>query len=517
MVNLNTRTSKTVATPVKGVVKATKPTKNFDGREAFKKSAKSELFLAGTGSFYGEAKFYQSGDEAADNFVQLIRKVTKSDPEWVAKFLEWLRHDANIRTAALVGAAEYVFAGGPNGRKVVNSVVYRGDEPAEILAYWLAKHGKRIPQAIKRGVADSAVRIYNEANYAKWNGSGAVQIADVIELTHPKPKFVWQSVLFKYAIDERHGRGNLDATGLTDLINRRNALKSDDPRKALLSELVAGNRTVTWENVSSAGKGKMGAADWLLCYNHMGYMAKLRNLRNLDEAKVGPKFKRQIGEDLANPVKVALSRQLPMRFLSAYRAVNDDIWAGYLSEALDASVANVPVLKGKTLIVVDASYSMTWGTLSGNSELNYYDGACVFAAALAKANDADVYTYSNSVSPLFKVKPGESVLSAVKRLGGSEYFIGGGTNTHSAIQQLWSSKYDRVILLTDEQHNGYGYGSVFKPVPAEVPCYTFNLVGYKTGNPTDYNRITVGGLSDAAFGMIATIESVKTGVWPWEK
>jgi hypothetical protein len=88
----------------------------------------------------------------------------------------------------------------------------------------------------------------------------------------------------------------------------------------------------------------MTAEEWLACFDHMGYMAKLRNLRNLDMAGVSVADKRKIGESLANPEAVAKSRQLPMRFLSAYKAVQNDVWASYLSEALDNSLANVPTV-----------------------------------------------------------------------------------------------------------------------------------------------------------------------------
>ena len=44
-----------------------------------------------------------------------------------------------------------------------SSVLQRADEPGELLAYWLAAHGRAVPKPVKRGVADAAVRLYTRA------------------------------------------------------------------------------------------------------------------------------------------------------------------------------------------------------------------------------------------------------------------------------------------------------------------------------------------------------------------
>jgi TROVE domain len=486
-----------------------KTTTNADGFAAFKRTPKSDLFLLALGRFFGESSYYEK--DATQRFVELVHKVTKSDPEWVAAFLRYLRHDANIRTSAIVGAVEYVRAGGPNGRTVVRSVISRGDEPAEMLAYFINNYGKRIPQPIKRGIADSASRLYTERNYARWDSaSSAVRFADVVELTHPRPETNWQSDLFRYAIESRHGRGSFEGKVLPSLLARSQCKTRAD----WLDQLEAGNPTVSWENVSSAGGGSMTAAEWLACFEHMGYMAKLRNLRNLDNAGVSVKDKRRIGEALADPEAVAKSRQLPMRFLSAYKAVKNDVWASYLAEALDNSLVNVPKVKGKWLVLVDASGSMN-ARLSDKSELSYYEAATVFAAAFAKANNATIRTYSGSLSPVYGLDKAKSTLQIVNDLAQRKFWFGGGTSTAPCLAKAFKEgDFDHVLLLTDEQYN-WG-GSPSASVPKSVPLYTFNLAGYRASqSEMDLNRVTIGGLNDSAFTMIATIEDLKNK-WPWE-
>jgi TROVE domain len=516
MAKQNVRTNPTRV----GVVSAKKGVNNTivnsDGLSATKRGNKSELFILAVGRFFGEGSYYEG--DSRKRFVELVHKITKSDPEWMAAFLKWLRNDANIRTAAIVGAAEYVKAGGPNGRSVVKSVIVRADEPAEMLAYWINTYGKRVPQPIKRGVRDSASRLYNERNFARWDSkSNAVRMADVIELTHPAPSGNWQSDLFKFAIEDRHGRATFEGKTLPMLEARSKC----STRKDYVAELRAGNPTISWENVSSAEAGKMTAAQWTEMYTYMGYMAKLRNLRNLDEAKVAIGTKRSIGADLADPENVAKSRQLPMRFYSAYKNVSDDVWKSYLSEALDHSLANVPTVRGNWLVLVDASGSMAYD-YSRHSDLNYYDAATVFASAFAGANSADIRTYSSvgQLSPVLSVK-GKNTLRIVEDLHNGRYNFGGGTDTFGNLQKAFNAgKYDGVLLLTDEQYNGGGgwYGHRHNPsdaIPKDVPLYTFNLAGYKAAQEIGPNRINVGGLSDSAFSMIAAVENSKAK-WPWE-
>ena len=67
----------------------------------------------------------------------------------------------------------------------------------------------------------------------------------------------------------------------------------------------------------------------------MGYMALLRNLRNFDEAGISDERARYVREVLADPERVAKSRQFPYRFWSAYKNVPSLDWASTLEKALE--------------------------------------------------------------------------------------------------------------------------------------------------------------------------------------
>ena len=114
-----------------------------EGGKGYERDARSELFLLAVSNLVGEQTFYENAADRDERFASLVETVTKEDPDWVARFVPYLRNTLQLRSVAAVMAAEYVAARGPNGRRVVASALARAEEPAEILAYWAQEHGRR--------------------------------------------------------------------------------------------------------------------------------------------------------------------------------------------------------------------------------------------------------------------------------------------------------------------------------------------------------------------------------------
>lgn len=185
---------------------------NHEGGTGHLREPKSELFLLSVANLVGQETFYESGGARDDRFTALVRELAVADPQWTLGLLRWLRGEANMRTAALVGAAEFtrarLDAKAPGfSRQAVETVLRRPDEPGELLAYWTSRYGHRLPQPVKRGVADAVRRLYTSQALLKYDtASRGFRFADVLELTHPSPdpQRAGQGELFKYALDRRH-------------------------------------------------------------------------------------------------------------------------------------------------------------------------------------------------------------------------------------------------------------------------------------------------------------------------
>ncbi|PSL58425.1 TROVE domain-containing protein [Saccharothrix carnea] len=517
------RVRASVSSPV--VSEAVPSGRTHQGAPGYARDPKSELFLLAVANMVGEPTFHEGAGERDDRYAALVRATTAADPDWTARFLAWLRGDANMRTAALVGAAHFVKArldaGAPGmSRQVVDSVLHRADEPGELLAYWTSQHGRALPKPVKRGVADAVRRLYDESALLKWDSEArGYRFGDVLNLVHPAPKADWQGDLFTHTLDRRFGRADEVPASLgvlrarADLLSwpveQRRALFRQD-RDTVTSTLRGAG--MTWESVAGWLQGPLTADVWEALIPSMGYMAVLRNLRNFDEAGVSDRVAAEVAARLADPGQVARSRQLPMRFLSAYRAAPSLRWAWVLEQAITLSLGNVPELPGRTLVLVDTSYSMV-APFSKDGTLKRWDAAAVFGIALGlRCAKADVVSYSDGTRP-FRLRSGESLLKSVERWKDDGYFLGNGTATAHAVRSHFK-RHDRVVIVTDEQA---GDGDVHRALPADVPLYTWNLAGYRYGHAPSggRDRHTFGGLTDQAFRMITLLESGRGAGWPF--
>ena len=489
--------------------------RTYEGAPAWMREPKGELFLAAVTSFAGADTFYESAQARLDRVSVLARQVAVDDVDWLTRLVRWTRDDANLRSIAIVIAAEGVagrLAVGAHGgnRQLVAAALRRADEPGELLAYWMSRHGRALPKPVKRGVGDAVRELYTERALAKYDtDAAAVRFGDVLELVHPWPVAPWQGDLFAHAISRRHDRADVVPASLPVLEKRRAllAVPPADRRRALLEGADLQAAGMTWESVAGWLGGPLDAAVWEALVPTLGYMAALRNLRNLDEAGVSNAVAAQLARRLGDPAQVARSRQLPLRFLSAYREAPSLRWGAALEAALDASLANVPALPGRTLVLVDRSGSMQW-PLSGRSKVTRADAAALFGSAVAlRAEDATLVEFGTA-SRVLRLPRAESLLRTLERFGDL-----GGTDTERAVREHYH-RHDRVVIVTDEQA---AYGDPTAAVPAKVPVYTWNVAGYAPGHgPSGRgNRHVFGGLTDGAFRAIPLLERGESAPWPF--
>ncbi|WBO67097.1 TROVE domain-containing protein [Streptomyces camelliae] len=524
MARFNTRAAKA---QVKSAVTSTgRVLRTYEGGRGQEREPRSELFLLAVSHFLS-GTFYENAQDRDDRFTRLVRDLAVSDPDWTAGLLRWLRGEGNMRTASIVGAAEYVHArltagatDGPSNRQVVDCVLQRPDEPGELLAYWTSTYGRAIPKPVKRGVADAVRRLYHAKSLLKYDTAAkGYRFGDVLNLVHaaPDPDKPWQGELFRYALDRRHNPDTaVPPASLPVLTAHRElmALPVAERRRVVTSEggaerLAAAG--ITWEALAGWLQGPMDKAAWEAVIPSMAAMSLVRNLRNFDEAGVSDEVAARVAARISDPAEVARSRQFPFRYLAAYQHAPSLRWSYPLEQALGHSLANVPALPGRTLVLVDRSGSMFWSRVSERSQLTRADAAAVFGTALAlRAADADLVefgTTSNAVT----FRKGESVLKILDRFGDL-----GGTDTTDAVRRHYK-KHDRVLIVTDEQYTPNRHGDPTVQVPAHVPVYTWNLEGYRAGHgPSGTgNRHTFGGLSDAAFRMVSLLEAAGEADWPW--
>jgi hypothetical protein len=469
-----------------------------------REDAKSELFLLAVTNMVGEETFYESGASRDARYADLVHAVTRQDPDWMQRFLPWLRTEGLMRSASVQGVAEYVRAGGPNARKLVADTLQRADEPGELLAYFRNQGYRTIPKPVKRGVADVLTRLYTQNAALKYDGQDRPwNFGDVIELIRPKPVDGNQSLWFKYLVDRAH---NPQAEIPPVFLKVSAARKLNTDENATAED--AGKAGLDWTMAS--GKGEMNAAAWEAQIPSMGYMAMLRNLRNFSEAGISAAAVDKVNKRLADPDEVRRSKQFPYRFISAYLELAGLTYASALDRAIDLSLDNVPVLSGDTLVMLDCSSSMQYPVSIG-SKMTYVLAGLTFAVGFQKKNPGSkVFGYGRE--PFLELTTDQkdpSVLKMAQELVG--LLRGESTYPWQSIERVWTGQ-ERIIIITDEQ--SYDSPSAFSGFD-KTRIFIWNLEGYTAGTAGGKNVVTLGGFTDKIWTMVELIDRGQRADWPF--
>ena len=465
---------------------ATIKTVNKDGHAAYSMPDKEKLVTQVLTSFFNESKFY--GDNS-DDMLETIRRVAQTSPEFIAKLAAFARQEFNMRSVAhvLTACLANEKHGKPYVRNSVWRVCQRGDDLTEIMSFYLATFGKPIPNALKRGINDVLGRM-DEYSLAKYKGtSNGVKMRDLLCLCHPKPRNDAQSDLWKRLLENR--------------------LETPMTWETQLS--ANGNNRETWEALIDSGK--------------VGYMALLRNVRNIIQAN--PRNIEKVWQTIEDPDAVRRSRQLPFRFLSAYKAIQGiggSRALDALEHAVSESVLNMPVMRGTTVIAVDVSGSMS-SRVSEKSDVTCGEIAMLLGIIANRICENSVfYTFDDKITRA-SIPRSTSILYATTHIG----MNGGATNMELPFKamQHQNVEADRIIFLSDNQCNrgeSYWYNKTVQSAADEYRKATGNdlwvhaidLQGYGTQQFHGPKTNIIAGWSEKVFTFIKLAES---GVGSLEK
>lgn len=432
--------------------------------------AEQELRRAVLCCLLWEDTHYEDGASIAERISALVHQVPGAV---VAALAVEAREDMKLRHVPLMLVREMarIDTHKPYVAWALERVIQRPDELSEFCAiYW--KDGRQpLSAQVKKGLA-RAFKKFNEYSMAKYNGGdGKVKLRDVAFLAHPS---AWD------------GGGNVTSKrrqypdGAKKILHRH--------PDSTLGKLVEGTLETpdTWEAALSAGKDKKATWERLISEGKLGAMALLRNLRNMAEAGVPKDI---VSAAIAN---ADITRVLPYRFIAAARFAPD--LEPVLETCMLKAVEGSKRLKGRTIILVDVSYSMQ-KLVSVKSDLTRLDAACGLAIlAREVCQDAAVYTFSER---LVKVPPRRGFALRDAVVGSQPHH---NTYLGRAISELKSSEtFDRIIVITDEQSADAVGG------PAAIG-YMVNVSSEEHGvGFGDWTRVT--GWSESVLAFIDSMES----------
>jgi hypothetical protein len=426
-----------------------------------------------------------------------IDEALDHDPEATLREAVRLRRDEHIRTTPqviLVRAAHHRAVKGTGLlRKHAPAIILRADEPALGLSYQMYRYGKPIPNALKKAWREALLR-FDDYALAKYRQEGrAAKTVDVVNLVHPK--------------------------------------------SAAIDRLAKGEskNTRTWEAIVSA-RGSNRTA-WKKAMDVMGHMAMLRNLRNMLQAGIKAE---EIIPRLLSGAKDG--KQMPFRYFSAYKAVEEAKGPGPLLDAIEKclvlSLGELPRFSGRVMVLADNSGSAQGTTTSSMGTMKVSTiGNLTGILAGMRADEGWLGVFGDDLERM-PVRKGASIFDQLKRAEGLAQRIG--LSTENGIWTFFDEairnkeRWDAIFVMSDMQagHGGlygtnpkayreFGWGdggryidvakltaTYRKRVHAETKVFLVQIAGYKdTLVPEFYDRTYIlGGWGEGLLRFAAEME-----------
>lgn len=489
-------------------------TENMEGGLAFQMKAKTKLATMAATCMVNEPKFYKTekdGKVVAQNqdheLIKLAHEVAKTDKAYVLKLAAFLRHELYMRTISTTLWVESVLATPPKTanplvRKYAPSILVRADEPAEAIAYFIAKRGQLgdkgpagvvLPHSMRKGIAD-AMHNFQRYHISKYDRVKAdVHQRDVINVGHITPKDKEEETLYK-----------------------------DVLAKTLAPAETWEDTLMRWKDKGYKSKKEA----WEAILPKMGVMAKLRNLRNVLEEDISKRALDGLIAYITKPEVVHNSKLFPIRYYTAWKSIQGMDGAtelqAALEKALDISMDNLPVWDDITMLSCDWSQSMESKMSDKSVITNKEIGALLMCMAtkLCKLPIATIFADTLAMVQAPDNMNGR-IIESMNQL--MRHNIGSSTNAWLCLDYLnqHKTKVKRWVCLSDCQcYNSYSankgaesVASLWRKYKERINpnafMYSIDLAGYGTSMvpEDDPGTCLLAGWSDRVLEFVPMFET----------
>lgn len=418
-----------------------------------------------------EPQFYRSENDTMRELRDLIEKIGLKDPYFVAQAIVYSRckgegmrsinHLAAALVAPFIAGQEYAkrFYGAWNKKEQRGGCIFRPDDMSEIKDVYNALNKGVLANAMKKGFASAieGMPTYQLAKYKKT-------IIDISNLVHPN------SANSRATIKAENGEvvKTLDALmkGITVSADTWETAQSEAGQE--VAKAIRDGKITKEEAVKVLSEAKANNWESLLNDDKLGILAALRNIRNIMQTSRLHTINK-LCDLLRNGEKIRAGKIMPYQIDTAFEVINEELinhqYAHLVLQALmDGYEKSIPNLKealpGKTCVMVDCSGSMHTPCYSGQKRMRSATAcgkAGLLAATIAKATGADIVRFGDRAEMMY-YNPNLNVFNLGKGISNTNM---GGTSIASAFELIRTKKckYDRIILLSDNECNSRGYWS----------------------------------------------------------
>jgi len=442
---------------------------NQEGSIAFRHDARATLVNMAATCVFSETLFYGDTWQEID---QPIREIGASHPDWLMKLAVWLREQQQLRAipARMLALGATMQSCRPYVQAAFSRVCRRPDDLLYIAEQVKDARGglcNGSPHVIRTCIAQELAQL-SEWHAIKYRKGQHFGLKHLLQLYHPRPVDDHQRLLYRWiCAPKQWSRWTKEERAVLPVIAAYERFKHA-PREDL-ETLAEAARTgqLPWEMVI-ARLGNCPEA-WRLVLEHLPVMALIRNLRNLHIAGVladRSALEYVLGV-LGNPEIIRQSRQLPFRWLAAWREVaplHPELGRA-LEGALELSVVNMPHWSGTTAIACDNSGSMLT-PLGQYSAISARDLANLLGTMIAALCDDGLFFLFGSIARRlpdphylpeayqhYRALPLLQRFARVNTIGNT---VGASTQAYKVLAWLLARNItvDRLVYLTDMQIYG---------------------------------------------------------------
>ena len=419
-----------------------------------------------------EPQFYRSENDTMRELRDLIEKIGLKDPYFVAQAIVYSRcvgegmrsinHLAAALVAPFIAGQEYAkrFYGAWNKKEQRGGCIFRPDDMSEIKDVYNALNEGVLTNAMKKGFASAieGMPTYQLAKYKKT-------IIDISNLVHPN------SANSRATIKAENGEvvKTLDALmkGITVSADTWETAQSEAGQE--VAKAVRDGKITKEEAAKVLSEAKANNWESLLNDDKLGILAALRNIRNIMQTSRRETISKLCAL-LRDGDKIRAGKIMPYQIDTAFEVINEELnnhqYAHLVLQALmDGYEKSIPNLKealpGKTCVMVDCSGSMHTACFSGQKRMRTATAcgkAGLLAATIAKATGADIVRFGD-IAEMYHYDPNLNVFNLGKCISNTNM---GGTSIASAFDLIRTKKckYDRIIILSDNECNSHSYWSI---------------------------------------------------------
>ncbi|WP_287907631.1 RNA-binding protein [Acinetobacter sp.] len=489
------------------------------GRAYTLKSRAALAQLAATGTL--NQTFYQNAQVQLDHILNLALEV---DPEFVAKTAIYARQTAHMKDTPVVLLALLSELDAELFKRIFPLIIDNGKQLRNFVQIMRSGMiGRKSLGSLPKRMVNEWILSASAQQLIAANVGSSPSLADVLKMTHPKPKTAEQDAFFAYVLGKEYQLAQLPAQ-VQALEQFRLGVNTELPKvpMQLLTHLNLNQQQ--WAEIARNGSWQILRMNLNTFLRHDVF--KIKGMTKI------------IADKLMDEQSILKSRVFPYQLMMTWSALDQEMpheIANALKFAMQCSISNVPKLQGNVIIAIDVSGSMS-SSITGyrqgaTSQLRCVDVAALFASAFKYVNpnirliafDTQVRHLSNLIrvqeylkrKNLMKQQNLEIDIFALAKKFAS--MCGGGTDCSKPLELLVKekAKVDMVIYFSDNEswadqipraHRQTGMMHYWKQLKQHNPdakLVCVDLQPYATTQlPEHKDVMNIGGFSDTVFTLI---------------